>query len=167
MAGLAGIQARIDVASEHIQVSFHSYNDSIESYFSEVFRHIQQFTVNETFFNDLCEATLRGWKNTLTAEPYQRLGLLSNIALYGDPTIQEKIDILMDIDFEKFMDFKSKFFRNLKYKWFIFGHLNQERALKIFETAQSSITLNTTISEDDVKIYQMVKLPSKSVHNLN
>jgi len=79
--------------------------------------------------------------------------------LYGASTIEEDIKILENINFSKFMAFKSKFFRHLKYKWFITGHLDQERALKIFEIAKSSVK-SDFLSEDDILVFkQMIKLP--------
>ena len=64
------------------------------------------------------------------------------------------------------MAFKSRFFRNLKYKWLITGHLDQERALKIFEAAQPPSA--NALSEDDILTHdQMLKLPPRSVHNLS
>jgi len=62
------------------------------------------------------------------------------------------------------MDFKKEFFNNLKFKWFVGGHLSKRRALKLVELAMSKIghkDLNEKEQED-----RMVKLPGKSVHEL-
>jgi len=95
---------------------------------------------------------MRQYKNSLTREPYQRLGELCGQALFGDLDIQESIAILQDVDFQKFLAFKKTFFRNIKFVWLISGHLDEARALKILEIAKSSID-HKVMDEDDMVIF--------------
>jgi len=49
------------------------------------------------------------------------------------------------------MEFKQEFFKNLKFKWFVGGHLSERRALKLVELAMSTIghkELNEKEQED-------------------
>jgi secreted Zn-dependent insulinase-like peptidase len=71
----------------------------------------------------------------LAREPYQRLGELGGRALYGSASIEESIATLMDVDFEQFLEFQAKFLRSLKLQWLIVGHLDEERAMNLFNIA--------------------------------
>lgn len=77
---------------------------------------------------------------------------------------EDDIKVLEALDFKQFKAFKKEFFKNLKFTWFVGGHLSKSRALKLVELAMSKIghkEMNEKEQED-----RMVKLPNKSVHEL-
>lgn len=62
------------------------------------------------------------------------------------------------------MDFKNQFFQNLKFQWFVGGHLTKSRALKLVDLAMSSI--GAKVLNEKEHLDRMLKLPEKSVHEL-
>ena len=58
---------------------------------------------------------VRSYKNQFTLEPYQRLSGIAGQAMQGLSQAQEAIDILENVNFQKFMAFKEEFFKKLKF----------------------------------------------------
>ena len=167
MAQLGGIKTSLGLCHEYITINLDSYNENLESYFLELFRKFQNFNIEEGFFNDICQSMLLNYKNRSKMEPYIRLNDVIGEAMFGHDSCEEKIKIIQNIHFQKFMAFKDKFFKNLNFKWFIGGHLTQERAQKIFDGALSHIE-HTCLNEADTKFNRnMIELPDKTVHDIN
>lgn len=103
----------------------------------------------------------------MTREPYQRLGELGSRALYGSPSVEESMAALMDIDFDQFLEFQAKFLRSVKLQWLITGHLDEERAMNLFNIAKTAID-HRVLNQDEIIYYeQQVRLPDNSVHDLS
>ena len=76
MAKLAGFNSKLNINTEYISITFTSYNDKFESCIAEIFKKIQEFTVDEDYFKEMCERKLRAYKNSFTSEPFRRVGEL-------------------------------------------------------------------------------------------
>ena len=74
MADLAGISAGISIGADSLKLDHWSYNDNVEAYLEEIFKVVQNFETDETFFNNLKSSKLRSARNGLQVEPYQRFG---------------------------------------------------------------------------------------------
>ena len=87
--------------------------------------------------------------------------------MYGSAPLSDYLLILENLDYKKFAQFKDNFFKNLTFQWLICGHLTQERALHLCDIALDSLNYRP-INRDDILLYQqLVKLPSRSVHNFD
>ena len=73
MADLAGIRAGISVGGTSLNFNHWSYNDNVENYLQEIFKNVQHFETDETFFNNLKSSELRNARNDLQVEPFSRL----------------------------------------------------------------------------------------------
>lgn len=73
MADLAGIAFCPSFGLEYITFSVFGYNDGIRNFLKEAFKYLQNYEVDETFFNDTKAAKLRNLINSFKHEPYQRV----------------------------------------------------------------------------------------------
>ena len=103
----------------------------------------------------------------LKAEPYVRLNDLFGEAMLGHDSCEEKVRIIESINFKKFVAFKQNFFKHLNFKWFIGGHLNEEKAKKMFEDTISNIE-HTCLNEDQTHFNRnLINLPENTIHEIN
>lgn len=87
--------------------------------------------------------------------------------MYGSPPIGDYINIMENLQYEKFKNFKQKFFRNLRFEWLVCGHLTEKRAVELCDIALQSID-HRAIERDDLHYYQqMVKIPNKTVFDFD
>ena len=49
-----------------------AYNDNVENYMENIFKHFRNFTVRETFFTSLCSKKLRNLRDSMLEEPNAR-----------------------------------------------------------------------------------------------
>jgi len=96
----------------------------MENYISTVFKGLQNFEVKEDYFNEKLDKKKRALANSLTQEPSKRIGSYLNQILYGTETTDEKKEIYDGITWDKFLAFKQKFMRCLKFEWLVCGHLD-------------------------------------------
>ena len=159
----AGIDSHMGLANEYIKFNLSGFNVKLETYLEQIISELHDFKTDKAFFDDLVKAKYRSLKNSLLQEPYQSLAGLQKQVLFGDPSTEEIIEEFSEVSYEKFLKFKSQFMRNLKLKWLICGHLDQEKAQKIFSTVKDNVK-HKELAEDDLFMYdQMVKLPNQSV----
>ena len=57
--------------------------------------------MDEEFFNNLKERHVRALKNSLLAEPYERLGMYRAQIMFGDESTEETLKALEGITFER------------------------------------------------------------------
>lgn len=154
MAHAAGIGSSVSFQSDYIKFDYVSYNDKMEEYFQKFFSQIQKIELYEerTFFNNMLENKIRAYKNSFKSEPYQKMGRYFQELMYGDPPIREYINIMENLTYEEFNEFKTRFFRNLRFEWLVCGHLTQERALNICDTALQSID-HKSLDKDELLTY--------------
>ena len=70
-----------------------------------------------------------------------------------------------DLTFERFLDLKKTWLKNLKTEWLVMGHLTQQEALELVYESEKGMSF-TPLDENHLPICRLVKLPSRSVHEM-
>lgn len=61
MADLAGIDFTSTTTLEYLFFSVFAYNDGLSNFVKEAFKYLQNYDVDETFFNDMKASKLRAY----------------------------------------------------------------------------------------------------------
>ena len=93
------------------------------------------------------------------------MNVLRDYVTFADHNVQSKIEVLKKVTFGEFMQFKDKFFGTQSYLWFIGGHLDESRAIKIFEAANTNVKFSPLNPDDLYFENQMVQFPIRSVND--
>ena len=83
----------------------------------------------------------------------------------GYPKIEEIVAGFESITYEKFLAMKVEWLKNIHLTWLIQGHLSQESALKMIDTAESALNYQK-MSKNDINYRRLVKLNDRTVYNL-
>lgn len=166
MALIAGVQSNLAVDMDCLQLSWKSFNSKKNlAYLSFMFGEFKNFACNQEYFDVLKPKMLREYQDQMLAEPYQQgLRIFREAAIGYRPT-EEKIKLHEGVTFEKFMSFKEKFAKNLRFEWLIHGHITKEEALNM--TNQTRELMDYTPIEQPLESKNIVELPEKTVHDIS
>lgn len=70
-------------------------------FIKELFKEIQNFKMDENYFDDLKNKQLRAARNSLLAEPYDRFNIIRSRILHGEESTEETIEALEKITFDQ------------------------------------------------------------------
>ena len=161
---MAGIDFSVALLTDGLNLSYSSYNVKVEKFLTQLFQQFQNFSTDQVFFENLKLKKIRVLKNSLTVEPYERLGLrLANI-LNGNISSSDMLEFMPNVTYEKFLEFKTKFVQRLRFKGLIQGHLSEEEAVHLSQVILSSLQHKPLPKEEVVEYYEMAKIPDKTVY---
>ena len=140
MGGLAGIKSQIAPRSDHILITFDSYNDQVENFVSSFFKNLQNFEITQEKYETIRDQQFSLFLNSLYTEPYSRLNKFLQCTLVsGDPNVMSYIQMLDELSYEKFVELKKKWLQHASFQWLIQGHLTEEDAKKIVFDAKEAL----------------------------
>ena len=86
------------------------------------------------------------------------------IMVGGESDPYNQIQILDELTFDKFTGLKEKWLKNISFEWLIQGHLVEEKAIKIAESARNSINHRPLLASDLPAPKGMLRIPNNTVY---
>ena len=81
----------------------------------------------------------------------------------GYPARDRIIDLYERLTYDKFMQLKQVWLKNISLTWLIQGHLTQESALKMVQSTEVALAFSP-ISTSDIECFRLVKLQNQTVY---
>lgn len=116
------------------------YNDKVSSYLKHL---VGSFTLcefaDEKLFRASVDKKVRTQKNLLKDEPYEKILMYFKRLVLKGYTPEQYIRTYGSISYADFIEFKSKFLKNIWTEWVILGHLEKDTAVGICEMFKNNI----------------------------
>lgn len=128
-------------------------------------KELQTFACSEQTFTEIKEKWLRLLQNATVSEPYYRLTeVAGSLIKLGEGSINENLSYLVPFTYERFMEMKQNWMKNLVFEWLVQGHITKQDAWELVDRTCECITGYKEITKPHEQKAHLVLLPN---HLLN